>query len=153
MVKHEWILNLVLFIFGTVIALESFRLGLGGLHRPGVGFLPFYTGALLALVAFFSLVKNLRITLGRKWDGNERFFGRAVFNLGGILIAVIVYVIIFPLFGYLLSTFLLLVALFRAAGIRKWGHNLLTTFLTVAITYLVFFSWLHIQFPKGILGF
>jgi hypothetical protein len=153
MAKNEWVLNLVLFVFGAVITVESARLGLGGLHRPGVGFLPFYTGALLAVVAFFSFVKNLRVARGRNWDANERFFGRAVFNLGSILIAIVVYVLIFPWLGYVLSTFLLLVALFRAAGIRKWVHSLLTAFLTAAITYLVFFSWLKVRFPKGIFGF
>jgi hypothetical protein len=87
MVKNEWVLNLVLFVFGVVIAVESMRLGLGGLRRPGVGFLPFYTGALLAVVALFSFVKNLRMARRVTRDTNERFFGSAVFNLGGILIA------------------------------------------------------------------
>ena len=153
MVKNEWILNFVLLLFGIVIIIESMHLGLGSLRRPGAGFLPFYIGALLSVVAFFSFIKNVRTAKRDRWNVNEKFFGGSALNVAAITVAAVIYVIIFPWLGFVLSTFLLLVALFKFAGIRKWVYNLLAAFLTVSITHLVFSSWLNIRFQKGILGF
>jgi putative tricarboxylic transport membrane protein len=153
MVKNEWILNLILFLFGVIILFEASRLGLGSLRRPGPGFLPFYFGLLLAVVAFFSFAKNVSRAKRAHWNVDQRFFHGSVFNVAATTGAAVIYVLIFPWLGFLLSTFILLVALFKAAGIRKWTYNLLASFLTVSITYLVFSSWLSIRFQKGIFGF
>ena len=55
--------------------------------------------------------------------------------------------------GFLISTFLLLIFLFRAGGFRKWTPTVAIAFVTLSLSYLFFSSWLNIRFPKGFLGF
>jgi len=153
MEKKVWVLNLAMFLIGLIFVIESLRLGLGGVHRPGSGFLPFYTGAGLSLVAAFSLFKNFLATKREKDRNREKkFFGPSVINVVTIVVVLVAYVLILPWLGYLLSTFMLLIFLFRAGGFRKWALTLAAAFLTTSISYLLFGHWLGIRFPKGFVG-
>lgn len=153
MAKKEWVIDFVILFVGIILIIESLRLGVGSIHRPAPGFLPILTGIGLSVVAFFSLIKNF-LAAKRDKDGNrEKLFGRSVLNVVAISIALFVYVLVFPWVGYLLSTFLLLIFLFKVGGFRRWAFVLAAAILTVSIIYLFFGSWLKIRFPKGFLGF
>jgi putative tricarboxylic transport membrane protein len=153
MAKKERVIHFAMLFVGIVLIIESLRLGIGGVHRPGPGFLPILTGAGLSFAAFFSLIKNF-LAAKREKDGNrEELFGRSVLNVVVISIALVVYVLVFQWLGYLLSTFVLLIFLFKAGGFRRWVLVLAAAFLTISISYLLFGFWLNIRFPKGFLGF
>jgi putative tricarboxylic transport membrane protein len=47
-------------LFSLFISYESYRLGLGTLHQPGPGFLFFWTGLIVASLAFFIILMSLR---------------------------------------------------------------------------------------------
>lgn len=149
MVKKEWILTLAMLFIGVVLIVESLRLGLGGVHRPGAGFLPFYTGLGLSCVALGSLFKTFLETKREKKRECEKLFGRYILTVVTIFVALVVYVLLFPLLGYLISTFLLLIFLFKAGGFRRWIFSSMAAFLTVSLSYLLFCSWLNMRFPKG----
>lgn len=153
MANKEWVIYAAMLFIGVVFAIESLRLGLGSTHRPRSGFLPFFTCSLLSFITFFSLIKYFLKARGEKGKDRKEHFGGNVFNLVIILVGLVIYVLVLPLLGYLLSTFVLLIFLFKAGGIRKWTFILLYAFLTTSITYLVFSSWLNLRFPKGSLGF
>jgi hypothetical protein len=151
MAGKEWMINAAMFLIGVVFLIESLRLGLGSFRRPGPGLLPLYTGVALALVASFSLIRCLFAPRGEK--DKEKFFGQSIGNVVIILVGLVAYVFLLPWLGYIVSTFMLLMFLFRAGGFRKWGLILLLAFLATAATHLVFSSWLNLRFPKGIFGF
>ncbi len=153
MVRRQSTINIVLFFIGVVFVIESLRLGLGSARHPGSGFLPFFTGMALSLVALYSLIKNLRVPKRDNDRRVEKFFGRFAFNVGKIVAVMIGYVLIFPWLGYILSTFVLFIILFNVGGFRRWALILLYSFLTTSISYLVFGSLLNLRFPKGFLGF
>lgn len=153
MANKEWVIDLVILMIGVAFAIESSRLGLGGIHRPGAGFLPFYTGLGLSLVAIFSLLKNFWTVKREMSKERKKLFGRSVYNVAAIVFALIVYALIFQWLGYLISTFLLLIFLFKAGGFRRWTFTLVAAFLTVSFSYLLFCFWLNMRFPKGFLGF
>jgi putative tricarboxylic transport membrane protein len=151
MARKEWTINAAMFVIGVVFLIESLRLGLGSVRRPGPGLLPLYTGVALGLVASFSLIRCFLAAKGEK--DKEKFFGQSIGNVVIILIGLVAYVFLLPWLGYLISTFMLLMFLFRAGGFRKWGLILLSAFVTTSATYLVFSSWLNLRFPKGVFGF
>jgi putative tricarboxylic transport membrane protein len=151
MTRKEWVIYAAMFVIGVVFLIESLRLGLGSVRRPGPGLLPLYTGVALSLVASFSLIRCFLAAKGEK--DKEKFFGQSIGNVVIILIGLVVYVFLLPWLGYLISTFMLLMFLFRAGGFRKWTLILLSAFVTTSATYLVFSSWLNLRFPKGVLGF
>jgi hypothetical protein len=54
------------------------------------------------------------------------------------------------LLGYLITTFLVMFALFYDRGTNRLLPSVLASLLTVVSTYLIFGTWLRIQLPRGI---
>jgi len=54
--------------------------------------------------------------------------------------------------GYPLVSFLLLLALLRILGVRRFVYKLTLSFLTATGTYVLFVLWLQIPLPKGWIG-
>lgn len=153
MANRESVIYVVMFIIGVVFLIESLRLGLGRMHQPGIGFFPFFTGVALSVIALYSLVKNFLVAKREKGKDIEKFFGPSAFNVGKIIACLYVYVFITPWLGFILSTFILFIILYKVGGIRKWTATLLYSFLTISLTYFIFSYWLNLRFPKGFLGF
>ncbi len=102
----------------------------------------------MSLIALYSLTRSL---LSAK--AGEKFFKGTVLNVVTVAAALIVYILILSRFGYLLSTFMLLICLFKAAGFRKWSLILAAAFLAAAFSYVLFGHWLNVRLPKGFWGF
>lgn len=150
MAKKEWLVSLVLLLVGVACSIEALRLGLGTVRRPGVGFLPLLVGGCLSLLAFFSLI--IDIWAASKDKTREKFFIGSFGNVVAVVCCLGVYLVVLPIAGYLLSTFLLFIFLFRTGGLKRWGFALMAAFLTASISYLLFGFLLNIRFPKGFLG-
>ena len=58
----------------------------------------------------------------------------------------------FNRFGYLLISFLLMLALLRILGMKRWGLNILISAVTAGGSYFLFVKWLNIPMPKGWIG-
>jgi hypothetical protein len=54
--------------------------------------------------------------------------------------------------GYPLSSFLLMVALLRILGVKRWRFTLPLSFITAVVCYLIFVQLLKIPLPKGWIG-
>ncbi len=141
-------------LFWLVVAIGivflSRKYGVGTFHEPGPGFITFFAGLILivlSLALFFSNFRDQaeRNTLGNLWAGLE--FGKVLY----VLLLLVAYVIFLKPVGFLITTFLLLVLLFRVKGSYRLKTLLLMSLLVTAGSYLVFEIWLQAQFPKGIL--
>jgi uncharacterized BrkB/YihY/UPF0761 family membrane protein len=67
--------------------------------------------------------------------------------------ALVLYTILLKTLGFLLTTFLLVLYLFRVIEPLSWKKVFAGAFLTACGAYLVFDLWLQAQLPKGIFGF
>jgi putative tricarboxylic transport membrane protein len=138
---------LLLSLVGSVLA---YHLGLGGIHKPGSGLIPFGTTTLLGLMSLGLIVKGLlrpgEVPENRSFRGIR--FGTLILVVGGL----IGYAIVFESLGFVLSNFLLLTLLLSTIGRRSWWVTLVASLLIVLGTYLVFVFWLGCQFPKGFIG-
>jgi putative tricarboxylic transport membrane protein len=148
--KKEWLVSLFLLLLGVACSVEALRLGLGTVRRPGVGFLPLLVGGCLSLLAFFSLIIDIWAAIKDKTRGT--FFVGSIGNVVVVVCCLGVYVVVLPFAGYLLSTFVLFIFLFRTGGFKGWGAAILAAFLTASISYLLFGFLLNIRFPKGFPG-
>lgn len=142
--------GLFLFLLSLVGSVLAFKLGLGNIHKPGSGLVPFGTTTLLGLMSLGLTVKGL---LRRKQAPENRSFqgvkwGTLILVVGGL----IGYAALFESLGFVLSTFLLLTLLLSTIGRRNWWVTLAVSFLIILGTYLVFAFWLGCQFPKGFIG-
>ncbi len=152
MVKaHDQASSLFWLLVATYASIESLRMGVGTLQKPGMGFITFGTSVLLGIL---SLVLFLQTTLKREQAKAEPLFaGKLWRRVLLALVALLIYAELMPLAGYLVSTFFLMTFLFWIVRGQKWWWVLISSFLTTLITYYVFSVWLKGQLPEGLFGF
>jgi tripartite tricarboxylate transporter TctB family protein len=158
----------------VTVTAQSFRMGIGTLQNPGMGFMPFWAGGLLAILSFVLFFRA--ILEKKKVGGGSTGYQRAAAlpeeakqarvidavpavawrkKVFLISLALVCYAVIMPVTGYLIGTFLFMTFLYWFAeptGIRWFLWSLLLSFLTTAASYYVFSVLLNCQFPSGILG-
>jgi branched-subunit amino acid transport protein AzlD len=66
--------------------------------------------------------------------------------------AMVLVTFFFNRLGYPLSSFLLMVALLRILGVKRWRLNLPLSFIAATVCYFLFVQWLKIPLPKGWIG-
>lgn len=133
------------------VFIESLRLGIGTLHNPGRGFLTFAASGILGIL---SLILFLQASLRKEKVKAAPFFAGPLWKrILLVLIVLILYSRLMPVLGYLISTFLLMTALFLILERKKIVFVFVSSILTTIFTYLVFSKWLNCQFPDGLFGF
>jgi putative tricarboxylic transport membrane protein len=136
-------------ILGSFICIWGYRLDLGTLSEPGSGFIIFWMGIVMMglslsifLITFFRKIESGQRT--SLWSGVR--WHKLIFVLASLLLYTYVLV---PL-GFLLSTCLLLILLFKFIEPQKWSVAILGSILTVFVAYAIFHLWLGSQLPKGL---
>jgi len=153
MKKNSRLGGLFWLVLGISICIESVKLNLGDLHRPGPGFMPFLAGTLLGalgLILGFSKISNgleEKVSSKKIWvKGGDR-------NIIFPLLALIGYVLLLDLVGFLVTTFIFLLLLFKLAEPKRWFIPLALAGGTVVLSHLIFSVWLQCPFPKGAFKF
>ncbi len=137
--------------FSAFICIESFKSGIGTFGRPGAGFLPFWSALILGMLATVLVIKSIAVRRARSETVQFSRKGKrekVILTLAILL----VYTLFMERVGYLVSTFVLMVVLYKIAGRRLW-MQVLRAVVTVFATYIVFHVWLGVQLPNGILSF
>jgi hypothetical protein len=134
-----------------VVSIGAFRLGLGSVKVPGMGFMSFGAAVLLGILSITCFVQAAM----QKEDPKPEplFRGTLWRRVILVFVALLVYVYLLPLGGYNISTFFLMTFLFYTVEHQKVWKVVLYALLTTAITYYVFSKWLNCQFPVGPFGF
>lgn len=142
------------FILGTFFCLGSIKLKIGTLHSPGPGFISFLSGVLLGLLGLAlmlsSFLKGLKKGNNEKaiviWKNvNWRKLSWAFLALGG-------YILLFKPIGFVLSTFLFFFSvLYSFDKPQKWLVPLVISVCAAVLGYLVFYTFLGVELPRGIL--
>ena len=139
-------------ILGLAVIYFSHRLGLGTLAHPGPGFLSFWCGVLLAALSVPIFIQGNKT----QRSGDETKFSdqwtkvrwsKSVY----VILATLVYALAFTHLGFLLSTALLLIFLFKAIDPEKWIVAIGSAILASFISFIIFALWLDVQLPRGIL--
>ncbi len=149
MKKSDRIASLVWFFFAVYICVESLRLPLGTWRDPGAGFLPLGAGLCLGVLSGidFYISRSRRPREG-SWYSKERWKSLLL-----ILLGLIAYSFFLDSLGFVLTTFLLLVVLFRFVEPQSWKVVIGGSLAASVASYVVFEIWLKTQLPKGFLGF
>jgi len=158
MKKHDRMGGWVWFVLGICICIGSVQLRLGSFHAPGPGFLPFLSGAALGI---FGLVLLFSTTFAKPKGEEEaksekslvKWNWKKFLNPLLILLALLVYILLLEPLGFLVTTFIYLLFLFKLSEPGKWLMPLALSIIVTALSYLIFSVWLHCQFPKGLIRF
>ncbi|MCX5820051.1 MAG: tripartite tricarboxylate transporter TctB family protein [Deltaproteobacteria bacterium] len=139
---------LILFIvLGGGVMAQSVRLSLGTLHNPGPGFLPFFLGLSMVVLAGLSYLEPPQkgTTVEKKFWKEEK---PILFIAGGLLL----YLALMKVLGFYLDTLLLIVYLMRCFGERRYRRSFTLSVAIVVVVYLIFYKLFIIPFPEGIFG-
>jgi hypothetical protein len=153
MKKDEAIVGIVIFLFGAITTLLSLRMPIGTFRMAGTGMFPLFLGILLMILSgafvlkFFFQGKEEQVKKETSIESSESPIQLILF-LGAMALATL----FFNQLGYPLISFLLMVALLRILGIKRWGQNILISVVTAVGSYFLFVKWLDIPMPKGWIG-
>ncbi len=150
--RDEIIGGVVIFLFGAVTTLLSLSMPIGTFRTPGTGMFPLILGILLMFLSgLFLLLLFLKTQATREKSSTVEILGssRQLILFFGTMVLVTLF---FNRLGYLLSSFLLMLALLRILGLRSWKLNLPVSFITAIVCYFLFVQWLKIPLPKGLIG-
>ena len=140
------------FLFCLFIIYESYRLGLGTMYQPGPGFLFFWTGIVVAIMALIVVLKSFGARAAE--EAAEAPTGkRTATKVILVLVALFLYAILMEWLGFFIVTFFLFVFLLGVIEKKKWWFAVLVSAAVTLFAYLVFETALQSQLPKGILGF
>jgi putative tricarboxylic transport membrane protein len=148
-VKNQIILAFFWVGVGLFVMVLSYQLGLGGLHNPGPGLMPFLLGFLLIFVSIcllltFLFKRAVRAVALKEDQGQVNYV-----RLCLVLASLFAYSLLLEPIGFLITTLLTLVILFWSMS-NRWVTVLLASILTAFISYFLF-SYLGIRFPQGII--
>lgn len=112
MERYDRISSLIWLALAILICIESLRMPLGSFYDPGPGFLPLGSGVSLGLLSlgnyFYSRRKKIQ-------EAREALYPKErLKNLGSVLAVLFGFAISLEFLGFLITTFLLLLVLFRA---------------------------------------
>jgi putative tricarboxylic transport membrane protein len=149
MFNNDQVSSTLWFCIGLLGAGFSIPYGIGDVHSPGTGFLPFYTSLTICLLAGGVFIEGtLSSKKGEKWKNP---FAKVQWTKPVIALAALLsYTLILDTVGFIAATALLVGFLLRVIQPQKWLVVVLGAILTSIITYLVFQLWLGTQLPAGI---
>jgi glucan phosphoethanolaminetransferase (alkaline phosphatase superfamily) len=151
--RDEIIVGMVIFLFGGIAAVLSLRMPIGTFRTSGTGMFPLFLGILLMILSgiFISRI----FFQGKKDQGKKEASiesSESPIQLILFLGVMVLATLFFNQLGYPLTSFLLMVALLRILGIKRWGLNILISLVTSVGSYFLFVQWLNIPMPKGWIG-
>jgi len=142
--------SLVFMAIGIAISGGALGYGWGSFDSPGPGFLPFFAGAAIFGFSALTLLGGLTkgwASLGEAWKGARWQRPAAV------TACLLLYSAFQRDLGFLLSTVILMIYLYRLLEPSSWKETLFAAVATTLGFYLVFQTWLEAQLPRGLLGF
>ena len=139
-----------LFAFAAAVSVGAYRLGLGSVHDPGPGFMPFATATLLALMALGQLARAATAPADR--GGDATAFATSRWGVVAIVLGTLFGAgFLLERAGFSIATFLMLVVLFGVVARKRWWVTILSAALVVATARLLSRA-LGVPLPEGPLG-
>jgi putative tricarboxylic transport membrane protein len=149
-VKKDYLSSLFWLIIGVGVCYGGFDLKLGSFHDPGSGFIFFWVGIFmvaLSLIIFFQTIRR-----GPKLGEMRSLWSEVRWKkILSVLLALFLYGYLFTYLGFILSTVLLLIFLFKIVEPQKWSIAIGGAILSALVCYCVFQLWLGSSLPKGLL--
>ena len=145
-IRGESILNFVLVLSGIGIMAVALQMGFGNFRRPGSGLFPFFCGLVIFLANLVLLVKKSE-------RSPSHFSRRELKGFFWMAAPFFLWVLLMPLLGYILMTFLSTLFLSKALRLEGWRKPLVLSMATTGLTYFLFGYYLYLDLPRGFLNF
>jgi putative tricarboxylic transport membrane protein len=139
-------------MIGVITLIGAYQLGIGSLRKPGPGFIFLFAASILVVFSIFDL---LRTFFEQSADKEEEPIWSVVRWQKVLLVlgSLIAYAYFLDFAGFFLSTFLLMLLLFKVVEPTRWWIAIVGSLITILISYGLFKLWLQVPFPTGSLWF
>ena len=139
-------------IIAIFVCVQALSINIGNMHSPGPGFLPFWSAVALGMFSIVLMIKGfvqskIQERISSLWKGME--WHKVIL----VLASLFVYTTLLPRLGYLITTSALLALLFGIMKRQRLWIQVVIAIITALLSYLVFYIWLGVPLPKGILSF
>jgi hypothetical protein len=149
MKRYDRTCALIFLAIAVVAIILSWNMPMGRVSKPGPGFLPFWVGVILALLSlgllFGALFRKGADETVKFLSGEGRWIN-VVWTVGSLL----GYGFLIETLGFVISTLVLLLFLFRYIGNQKWWVAFTGTVLVTLVAHLIFKVGLQVQLPRGL---
>jgi len=150
--SRDIISSLFWLAIGIGICCGAYELELGTLRDPGSGFMFFWAGFLMAVLSLGVFIQAMR-KKGIPGELKKVLWTEIRWKKIVIVLAVLfLYAYFFTILGFILSTILLLIFLFKAVEPQSWTKAILGAIISTLAAYSLFHLWLGSQLPRGLLG-
>jgi hypothetical protein len=139
--------GIIIFAMGVFILLFGRSLSIGTLQKPGPGFFPLVIACALmglSLILIFS---------GPAGKGKKPLFVEKVpFRVLSVFLVLVAYFLVLEYLGFIVTSFLLMLYLFRGVDSQGWFRAAAGAFLSTGLAYLIFEILMQGNLPKGMMG-
>jgi putative tricarboxylic transport membrane protein len=143
---------IAIFLFGMLTIFFSLRMPIGTFRAAGSGMFPLCLGILLVVLSGIHLIRvhsqDEQPVEKKPQHGIPGSAKQVIFFIGAMALATL----LFNPLGFPLMSFLLMLALLRILGMRRWSHAVSISIFSAAASYFLFVQWLQIPLPKGWIG-
>lgn len=151
MKKRDIISSLFWMAIGIGISYGGYDLDIGSLNDPGSGFMFFWVGLFMIGLSLIILVNAIRKT-GTKEELKVLWAEIRSMKIVSVMAALFIYAYVLTPIGFILTTILLLIFLFKAVEPQKWSWAISGAIVCTLAAYGLFKLWLGCQLPQGLLG-
>jgi len=138
-------------LLSCLIVLGSIDLGIGSLKNPNAGLFSLFTGVLLCGLSLLLIMESFT---KREKSNQDSAYGWSKDtrwkNLLLTSLALVAYALVLTPLGFMVSTFLLMIFLYRAVEPQGWFASFLFAAVSTFGNWMVFEFWLQCQLPEGL---
>jgi putative tricarboxylic transport membrane protein len=151
MKRKDILSSLFWMAIGIGVCYGGYDLELGTLHDPGSGFMFFWVGILMIGLSASIFLRAIQMKADA---GGVSILGKDIRGkkILVVLASLFLYAYTFTSLGFILTTGLFLLFLFKAIEPQKWSWAVLGALISTLAAYGVFQLWLGSQLPRGLLG-
>lgn len=143
------VVAVLLFLFGAVVAYESWRLGARwASDGPGAGYFPFYIGVILCISAL-GILGQSAFSASRDGDAfvDKEQLGRVI----SVFVPALVYVLAVVFVGLYVASAVYIALFMVILGKYAPGKSVLVAVIVNAVFFLMFEVWFKVPLYKGTL--
>lgn len=153
MKKADVITGIVLLVLSGSVIWGAWQMPQSATFGPGAGFLPFWVGVILAVLAVLLLVSAWTRKATQQDTTSPFPEAKPLIAITGVLGGLAAYIFLIEVLGFLADTFLYVAFLLGIVERERWQVTLAVAVLTTASLYIVFQILLGISLPSNRFGF
>jgi putative tricarboxylic transport membrane protein len=147
--SNDLVSSIVMLVVGLGFIGGGLKCGIGPLNSPDAGFFPTMMGGIMCLLSMALFVKTL---LQHDQSGQKERFWLRTGSWKKILISLlslVFYMLTLDHLGYIVTTFLFILSLFKWVSAKKWATSVLAAIILSLGSYLLFKTGLGVSLPMG----